>query len=125
MKASSKAELEALEKEIVMLEDFKDNREVTEAFFEIRRENIQLEAQLSELQQSLSHLTGVKAKLDDLVRKETERIANEKKMRAEALMKALIEEIKKPKTQEALLKKALSDLSKVKLPSSFATQPRI
>lgn len=111
-------ELQHLEKEIGMLEELKDNAAVVDAFFETRRENIVLEAQYSELQQHLDHLSGIKARLDERVRRENERLAEEKRVKAEALMKALLEELKKPKVQEAILKKCLLDIGKVSMPQA-------
>lgn len=113
LSGAAKDELASLEKEITVLESFKDNVEVVDAFFEIRRENIMLEAELSEVQQKLEHFTGIKSRLDEQVRKENERLAEEKRMKTEALIKSLLEEIKKPKMQETILKKCIGDLGKI------------
>lgn len=101
-----------------MLEEFKDNAAVVEAFFETRRENIVLEAELSELQQTYTNLSSIKSRLNERVRRENERLAEEKRVRAEALMKGLLEELKKPKIQEAILKKCIADIGKVSMPQA-------
>lgn len=118
MSTAAKDELVQLENEIAMLEEFKDNAAVVDAFFDTRRDNILLEAELAQVQQNLDFMTSIKSKLDDKVRKENERLATEKRVRAEALFKGLLEELKKPKIQEAILKKCLNDLGKMNVPSA-------
>lgn len=118
MSTAAKDELVQLENEIAMLEEFKDNAAVVDAFFDTRRDNIVLEAELAQVQQNLDFMTSLKSKLDDKVRKENERLAMEKRVRAEALFKDLLEELKKPKVQDAILKKCIADLGKMSVPSA-------
>lgn len=113
MSSSAKQELAELERAIANMEEYKDNPEVVAAYFETCRENIVMEAELTEVQQRLTFLGSVKAKLDERVRRENERLAAERKAKQEALMKALLEELKKPKVQEAILKKCIADLGKL------------
>ena len=117
IQAAAKEELVVLEKEISALEEYRDNTAVVDSYFETRRENIILEAELAEANQQSAFFSSIKAKLDERVRAENERIAAEKKARAEALLLGLMEELKKPKVQETILKKCIADLGKIKAPS--------
>lgn len=103
----------ALENEIATLEQFRDNTNIMDAIFETRRENVLLEAELAETQQSLTFLSDMKHRLDDHVRREKERLAAEKKEKGEALLRGLLEELKKPAVQQAILQKCLVDLRKI------------
>lgn len=116
IQAAAKEELVTLEKEIASLEEYRDNTVVVDSYFETRRENIILEAELDEANQQSVFFSSIKSKLDERVRAENERIAAEKKAKAEALMFGLLEELKKPKVQESILKKCLLDLGKIKVP---------
>lgn len=118
IQAAAKEELIAMEKEIASLEEYRDNTAVVDSYFETRRENIILEAELAEANQQSVFFSSIKAKLDERVRAENERIAAEKKARAEALFFNLLEELKKPKVQETILKKCIGDLGKIKTPSA-------
>jgi hypothetical protein len=118
IQAAAKEELVAMEKEIASLEEYRDNTAVVDSYFETRRENIILEAELAEANQQSVFFSSIKAKLDERVRAENERIAAEKKARAEALFFNLLEELKKPKVQETILKKCIVDLGKIKTPNA-------
>lgn len=121
LNAASKTEMEQLEREIAMLGEFKDNADVINALFETRRENLQLEAEYSHLKQQLDFLTSIKSKLDEKVRRENERLALERQAKNDALIKGLLEELRRPAMQEAILKKCLIDLQKIKLPPASAS----
>lgn len=95
------------------LESYRDHTEVTESYYATCLENIQLQAKYDSLLARNQFLAGIKTKLDDAVRKETERVALEKKAKAEALISALNAALKEPKMQEAVLAKCLIDLEKL------------
>ena len=98
---------------IAELESFRDLSAVTESFFATRRENLQLQAELDALLARNTFASGIKAKLDEAVRRETERIKAEKRSKAESLIAGLNAALKEPKMQEAILKKCLVDLEKM------------
>ncbi len=94
------------------LESFRDHTEVTESFYATSLENIHLQAKYDALLAQNQFLAGIKAKLDEAVRRETEKVTAERKAKAEALITALHAALKEPKMQDAILKKCISDLEK-------------
>jgi hypothetical protein len=95
------------------LESFRDHTAVTESFYATQLENVHLQARHDALLAKNQFLLGIKMKLDDAVRKENERVAGERKAKAETLIAALNAALKEPKIQEAILKKCLVDLDKL------------
>lgn len=95
------------------MESFSDHTQVTAAFYATRRENLLLQAELSELQAQSQFQNSIKSRLDDLVRKEKERATEERRAHVEALIKGINAALKDPKMQETILKKCLSDLEKM------------
>lgn len=115
LKSAGMEEVSGLERQIVALEEYRDNAVVVESYYNTRNENIVLEAELAEAQQMSAYFADIKARLDERLRFETERLAEEKRAKAEALLKGILEELKKPKVQESILKKCLVDLGNVKV----------
>ena len=111
--ASSIAEKERIANSIGELEGFRDHTDVTSSFYATRRENILLEAELAELQEQHRFTSSIKQRLDEIVRKEKERVAEEKRAHVEALIQGINQALKDPKMQETILKKCLSDLEKM------------
>lgn len=95
------------------MEGFRDHTDVTSSFYATRRENILLEAELTELQDQHRFVTSIKQRLDEIVRREKERVAEEKRAHIEALIQGINQALKDPKMQETILKKCLSDLEKM------------
>ena len=98
---------------ITDLESYRDHTAVTESFYATSLENVHLQARHDALLARHQFLSGVKAKLDEAVRRENERAAAEKKAKAEALIAGLNAALREPKMQEAILKKCLADLEKL------------
>lgn len=98
---------------IAELESFRDHTAVTESYYSTCIENVHLQARLDALMSKNQHLQSIKAKLDEAIRKEKERVSAEKRAEAEALIASLHAALKEPKMQEAILKKCISDLEKM------------
>lgn len=117
---ASKQELVHLEQEIAILEQYRDNTAVVQSHFDTKAENIVLEAQLAEAQQQSVFFADIKTRLDERLRAENERLAEEKRQKSEALLRGLLEELKKPKVQDSIMKKCIVDLGKVKASNTLS-----
>lgn len=95
---------------LTILESFRDNLDVNAALFEIKKENIKLEAAVSELSQQFHFMTGVKAKLQELVAKEKQRKEAERRAFLAAVHEELHMMLKKPQVQEQILQQSLKNL---------------
>lgn len=111
-------EIEGVDHEIVQLEQLRDFAAVTEALFVTQRENILLEAQLAELVERQTFLSGLKARLEEAVRRAEEKAAQEKRAYIDAIMAGVMKELQNPKLQETILKKSLVDLENMS-PKAF------
>lgn len=110
---SSVAEKKRIINSISEMENFRDHTDVTSSFYATRRENIILQAELSELQGKHRFISSIKQRLDELVKREKERAAEERKARVEALIEGINSALKDPKMQDVILKKCISDLEKM------------
>lgn len=111
--ASSVAEKEQIINSISEMESFRDHTDVTTSFYTTRHENILLEAELAALKDQHRFLSGIKQRLDETVRKEKERAAEERRAKVEALIEGINAALKDPKMQETILKKCITDLEKM------------
>lgn len=116
MLAASKREINDLTQEIEDLFQFQDHTDVISNIQNLKRANVLLEAELAELTDRNNFIIEQKAKLEELIRKELDRIAQEKKQRANDIIIALKERLTDNKLQENLVQKCLDFLSKI--PSS-------
>lgn len=83
---------------------------MTADHFAHARENLQLQAELDALLAQQRHLLGLKARLDEAVRREAERAALERQRQTAALLAGVEEALRLPATQAAILQKCLADL---------------
>lgn len=111
--SSSNAEKERIFNTISEMENYRDHTDVTASFYSTRRENIILEAELSELQEEHRFRSSLKQRLDEAVRKEKERAREERRIKVEALIAGINSALKDPKMQETILKKCITDLEKM------------
>lgn len=116
MVAASKSEIEGLTQEIESLFQFQDHTDVTLGIYEMKKANILLEAELAELTSRNSFLAEQKSKLEEMIRKELDKIAQEKKERSDRIIAAIKEKLTDDKLQSSLIQKSLEFLSKI--PSS-------
>ena len=58
-------------------------------------------------------LSSLKQRLDETVRKEKERAAEERRVKVEALIEGINAALKEPKMQETILKKCIADLERM------------
>lgn len=115
--ASRVTEMDNIKLEIGELEQFRDFSEITADLYQTKRENVILEAQLGELMEQNNFLASTKAKLDEAVRKETEKKLAEKRALVEAIKAGVLKELAEPKLQDRILKQALIDLQKIPIQS--------
>lgn len=116
MVAASRTEIEELTREIENLFQFQDHTNVTLGIYEMKRANILLEAELAEITSRNNFLTEQKSKLEEMIRKELDRIAQEKKERSDRIIAAIKEKLIDDKLQSSLIQKSLEFLSRI--PSS-------
>ena len=95
------------------MESFTDHTDVTKSFYTTRYENILLEAELAALKDQNRFLSSLKQRLDETVRKEKERAAEERRVKVEALIEGINAALKEPKMQETILKKCIADLERM------------
>ena len=111
--ASRTTEIGTIGKEIQSLEELRDFAAITADLYETKRENVILDAQLSEVLERHKFLVSVKAKLDEAVRKSIEQQAAERKAMIDAIMAGVMTELEDVKLQDRILKKCLFDLENV------------
>lgn len=110
---SGKVQISNIKEVISALEGYRDHMDATIEFQAIKRDNLLLEAELALLAQTTQHLQATKAKLDEMVRGETERRAAERREMIERLIAGVMAELKDPKIQEKILQKSLGDLEAI------------
>ena len=93
-----------------ILESFRDNLDVNAALFEMKKENIKLEAAVGELSQQYQFMTGIKAKLQEMVAKENQRKEAERKAFLAAVHQELHTMLQKPQVQDQIMQQSLKDL---------------
>lgn len=95
------------------LEQYRDHADATLDLYETKRQNVLLEAELCELGEASRVLTDVKARLEDMARKEAEHKAREKRAYIERVIAGIVSELAEPKMQDRLLQRTLLDLEKI------------
>jgi F-type H+-transporting ATPase subunit b len=111
--ASSISEKDSLAERLADMQLFRDAPAVAAAHFATCQENLTMQAELDSLLATQKFIQAVQFKLDDAVRKEREKAAQERRARVEALVVGVQEALKDPKVQDAILKKCLVDLERM------------
>lgn len=115
LSASRSHQLQSAIVEIGQLEGLRDFALVNESLLQTQSENIVLEAQLTELQEQGKFLAGIKAQLDERVRRAGEERVAQRRALVDAIMAGVMKELRDPQMQERILKKSIADLQKVSL----------
>lgn len=100
----------AAREDITLLESFRDNFDVNQALFDMKMENIRLEAQVAEMRERVQFMSGIKGKLQELVAQERQRQAAEKKEFDEAVKRELLIMLSKPDVQQRIMEQSLKNL---------------
>lgn len=115
LSASREKEMKQTDEEIGQLEELRDFAQVTAELFQIKSENLVLEAQLKELCERNKFLTGIRQQLEEAVRKAAEKRVAEKKALVRAIKEGVLKELQDPRMQERILGKYIIDLQHVSL----------
>jgi len=110
---AGQTEIANVEATIDNLKGFLDHTEATFDFYETKRENLLLEAELAEIEETNKFLLSIKTRLDEVVRRETEKQATEKRQLVERLIRGVMEELKDSKIQDTIMKNCLLSLEKI------------
>lgn len=110
---SGKLQIVQIKDVISSMEGYRDHTDATIEFQAIKHSNLLMEAELAILTQTSQHLQATKAKLDEMVRSETERRAAERREMVERLIAGVMAELKDPKIQDKILLKSLGDLEAI------------
>ena len=112
LKQKSSIEIEA-EKDLTILESFRDHADVTAALYDMKSENVKLEAEVARMLETVQFLQGIKTKLNEMVSKEKQRQEAARKAQNEAIMNELYQLLSKPEVQDRILQQCLSDLERL------------
>jgi len=115
LSASRENEMRQTDGEIGQLEELRDFAKVTAELFQIKSENLVLEAQLKELDERNTFLTGVRGQLEEAVRKAAEKRVAEKMALVEAIKEGVLKELQDPRMQERIMEKYIADLQSMPL----------
>jgi hypothetical protein len=101
------------EKDLFVLEQFRDHANVTAALYDMKAENVKLEAEVAQVAETVQFMQGVKAKLNEMVSKEKQRQEAERLAYNESVMKELRLLLSKPEIQNRIMAQCLDDLERL------------